>query len=48
MRLFDKDGNLVHTTVPFEGALTPGIIIWQGRYFRLDAGRYVESGVHYA
>jgi hypothetical protein len=48
MNLFDKEGHIVHKTLPFEGAMVPGIIVWQGRYFRLDAGRYIESTVHHA
>ena len=49
MKLFDKDGKVVHEIkADFPGLLTPGVIIWQGRFFRLDAGRYVESNVHYA
>lgn len=45
--LFDWSGEKIHT-LQLPTANPTGIIIWRGRYFRLDNGRYIESSVMHA
>lgn len=42
-QLFDGPGFLIATVKT--AAIRPRLILWQGRYFVLDSGRYVEAAV---
>jgi hypothetical protein len=46
VQLFTPAGEYVTTiTAPMDqpGSFLPGVVIWGGRYFRLESGRYVET-----
>ena len=41
--LFDFNGEKVHVATIPSLQIGVGVILWAGRYFRLDNGRYIES-----